>query len=615
MRASSEKTGQARARPWLGAWLRILLLVLLWRPDHAAAQFLSPGPLAAAHAKWEGDEKCETCHSAGKGVPNAKCNACHEPIAKAEAAGSGLHGRKFKGQPCAKCHSDHHGRGFAMIRWDPKAFNHDDTGWPLRGDHAGTPCASCHKTKSYIGLAQACTSCHKDPHENRFGSKCLTCHDEADWNDLRLNGFDHGLSRYPLRGAHATVKCADCHRGSPPKYKAIEFSKCTDCHKDPHLGKLGQTCEGCHSEADWHKIALKAGAHPWLSLANGHARTVCAKCHDRGNLQAPSRGRACVGCHAPVHEADFGKRCENCHEAVLWLGMARKVGLSAHAKTAYPLLGKHDEVPCAGCHRPALPRNARYRELAFKRCNDCHADAHAGRFQPRDNGECRACHSESGFRPALFGVALHATTPFPLAGHHVAVACSKCHQKEPTQGRRLDWTLSKTACADCHENPHGNQFAKEMQQSGCATCHTPMDWDIPKIDHSIWPLTGAHASTPCAACHSATEQDRKAGSGPSYRLAPRACDGCHDDVHRGQFRLQDPKKSCELCHSTAAFEIRDFPHERLTGYLLEGRHQTLACSKCHLTEPAKSGDPVVRYRLGYRRCRDCHADPHKEAMR
>jgi len=593
------------------AWLVWLLAA---RPEPAAAQFLSPGPLSAAHAKWEGDSKCDTCHSAGSGVPNAKCNACHAPIAKSEDAGSGLHGRKFKGQPCAKCHSDHHGPAFNMVRWNPSSFNHEDAGWPLRGGHATTKCAGCHKSKSFLGLSQACTSCHKDPHDSRFGTQCLTCHDESNWNALRLNAFDHSRTRYPLLGAHAQVKCADCHRGSPPKYRPLEFASCTSCHKDPHAGKLGSACQGCHSEADWHKIVLKGNAHPWLSLANGHARTVCAKCHDRGNLVAPSRGRACVGCHAPVHEADFGKRCENCHQTIQWLGLSRKIGLAAHEKTVYPLVGQHVEVACSGCHKPAMAEAARYRELKFARCGNCHQDPHAQEFAARDHGECRPCHSEAGFRPSLFGLKLHATTAFALSGHHTAVACSKCHDSAQVKGQRLDWTVSKTRCADCHENPHGSQFAEQMRKNGCATCHTSAGWDVPKIDHSIWPLTGAHASTACSACHKATEEDRKAGKGASYKLAPRVCEGCHDDVHRGQFRLQEPKRGCDFCHTTSEFRIANFQHEPLTGYALEGNHRKLSCDQCHAKEETKSGVAVVRYRLGYRRCRDCHADPHQEAV-
>ncbi|HET9953374.1 MAG TPA: hypothetical protein VFQ61_02660, partial [Polyangiaceae bacterium] len=179
-----------------GGFLAVLLGGVLFS-RLAVAQILSPGPLAEGHANLEGDEKCESCHSAGRGISNAKCNGCHTEIAKSEARGTGLHGRKYKGQPCAKCHSDHHGRSFVMVRWEPKRFQHEDAGWPLRGDHASTACNGCHKTKSYIGLSPSCTSCHKDPHESRFGAQCLSCHDEADWNNLRLSQFDHDSSRYP----------------------------------------------------------------------------------------------------------------------------------------------------------------------------------------------------------------------------------------------------------------------------------------------------------------------------------------------------------------------------------------------------------------------------------
>ena len=600
-----------RASPVRLLWLLgAVACLLLARARPAVAQFLSPGPLAAAHSKWEGDSKCETCHSAGSGVPNAKCNACHEPIARAEAAGTGLHGRKFRGQACTQCHSDHHGRGFSLVRFAPASFDHQDAGWPLRGAHATTKCGSCHKTKSYLGLSATCTSCHKDPHESRFGGQCLTCHNEATWSAVRLEKFDHDLSRYPLRGAHTTVKCQSCHQGSPAKYRGLDFGSCTSCHQDPHQGKLGSGCESCHTVASWRKLVLTGNAHPWLSLANGHARTPCAKCHDRGNLKAPSRGRACVGCHQPVHEANFGKRCEPCHATIRWLGLSRKIGLEAHPKTAYALVGKHVEVACSDCHKPELPEAARYRALEFGRCRDCHQDPHEQRFQARDQGECGACHSEAGFRPSRFGIAQHATTRLPLTGHHAAVACSQCHDRPARAGRRLDWSSSKTACADCHDNPHGTQFAREMQQNGCAGCHTSAGWDVPKIDHSSWPLTGAHSSTPCAACHQATEADRKAGKGASYRLAPRQCEGCHEDVHRGQFRLKDPKRACDFCHSTAAFKLAAFDHEARAGYVLEGSHKTLRCSQCHEKVATASGASAVRYRLGYRRCRDCHADPH-----
>ncbi len=588
-------------------------LVLCSGPE-AAAQFLAPGPLAAAHARLEGDDKCGECHSAGRGIATQKCTGCHDKIGASIAAGRGLHGRSFKGQPCAKCHSDHHGRGFSLIRWDPKALNHADTGWPLRGAHAKAECSDCHKTRSYMGLSQNCASCHDDPHANRFGSRCTNCHDEQSWSSLQLDDFNHTQARFALRGAHAKVECSECH-GKPPKYRGLAFAACTNCHDDPHKGKLGAKCEGCHSEADWHRVRFQPGAHRWLSLANGHARVGCKQCHDRGSLLPPSRGRACVGCHSPVHEANFGKQCAECHASILWTGLPRKIGLAAHDKTPYPLEGQHERVACKLCHLPDLPAAKRYRELAFGRCSDCHEDVHEGRFATRDGGECATCHTVSGFKPTLFGIALHDSTGFSLTGGHGAVPCSACHDNAPQKGKRLDWHTEKVACADCHENPHGDQFADEMRRGGCATCHSPAGWNLPNIDHSTWPLEGAHASTPCASCHTPTEEDRKLGHGPSYENTPRECSGCHEDIHRAQFRLSDPKRACDFCHTPHEFKIARFAHDKLTGYALEGSHRKLPCEKCHAQSEFGAGKTAVRYRLGYRGCRDCHADPHREAAR
>ena len=584
----------------------LLLVALLLVGRAATAQLLSPGPLAAPHASLEGDENCGRCHTSGRGTSNGLCNGCHGSVTK-----QGLHARAFGG-PCAKCHSDHRGRGFALVRFSPNGFDHGQTGWPLQGKHGSTKCAECHKPGTWQNVSRACKSCHKDPHDNRFGANCLGCHNESNWKTVSLKSFNHDLSRFPLKGAHRSAPCGNCH-GSPARYRGLDFGNCTACHQDPHRGRFSSTCTNCHNESNWHQVVMKPGAHPGLSLANGHARVVCGKCHDRGQFVSPSKGRACVGCHKPVHEADFGKGCQKCHASIRWLGLPRRTGLRAHKKTAYQLEGEHEKVKCDGCHTPSKPAQQRFRELTFDRCNGCHEDKHKGEFKSRSGGECGACHTVSGFAPALFGIQAHSTTKFPLVGHHTAVPCASCHDKHPKKGPRMDWRGAKESCESCHENPHGSQFSKEMKKGGCAECHSPLDWHSPKIDHSSWPLTGAHASAPCARCHTPTEADRKTGRGASYRGTARKCEGCHADVHLGQFRLSKPAKACNFCHDTSHFKIRKFPHEKRTGYPLEGRHAQLACDKCHKSVASKSGKKATRYRLGYSGCKDCHADPHAEA--
>ena len=586
----------------------LLQLVALLVALPASAQLLSPGPLAAPHANLEGDQNCGRCHSSGRGVSNGKCGSCHGKV-----VGKGLHASAFRG-PCAKCHADHRGRGFALVRFNPKSFNHGLTSFPLRGAHGKIKCRECHKSRGWLGLTTGCTSCHKDPHKKRFGNRCTGCHNESNWKSVNLKGFNHSKSRFPLRGAHAKAACVNCH-GKPARYTGLDFAACTSCHKNPHGGRFSTTCQNCHSESSWHRINMKPGAHPGLSLFGGHARLGCGRCHDRGALRRPSRGAACINCHKAVHDAPFGKNCRSCHGSIRWMGLPRRIGLRAHKKTPFRLKGRHQKTKCAACHQPKLPRQKRFRGLSFERCRDCHSDPHAGRFAKRDRGECGPCHSESGFRPSSFGVAMHTTTRFALVGHHTAVPCGACHSKHKDEKQRLDWRMSTRACAKCHDNPHGNQFAKQMKKNGCATCHSAVDWHLPNIDHKSWPLTGAHASAACDRCHTPTEKDRKLGRGASYRAAPRNCEGCHQDQHRGQFRLSRPKRSCKACHNTAKFAIRSFDHARLAKYPLEGRHKTLACKQCHKKQKLKDGTAAVRYRLGFRRCRDCHADPHEEAGR
>jgi len=593
-----------------------LLLTIVHSPV-ARSQLLSPGPLSKAHASIEGDQHCNECHSSGKRVDQGGCLKCHNDLGARIAAGKGLHGLQYKGKACDGCHIEHLGAP-ALMRWpggDLSKLDHSQTGWPLNGAHQTTQCAKCHNNRNargnptFLGLSSSCVTCHKDQHEGRFGQSCLTCHNESAWKDVNLKSFDHDLTRFLLRGAHKTVECVKCHF-EPPKYTGLKFALCGDCHKDPHQGRLGTACTNCHEDTRWKPVLFThAGArHPGTSLANGHATVACRACHDNGNLLSPSKGSECVSCHKPVHKAPFGRACASCHASILWVGLQASIGLAAHPRTAYPLTGRHESVKCASCHKPEMARDARYRGIAFARCVDCHEDRHRGEFMKADRGECTPCHATSGFYPTLFAVVAHSATRFPLVGKHAASPCLSCH-KAPRP--RLDLRVARDACADCHANPHGDQFAKEMAQGGCAHCHEPTGWSLPKIDHSIWPLTGAHATALCESCHQPTPEDRKAGHGASYRGIPRNCGGCHDDKHLGQFRLTQPALECGRCHTTKTFKIADFDHQAVTGWALTGAHAPLECAKCHPTVVLVEDQRTERWRLPSHECKFCHANPHE----
>ncbi len=609
------------------ATLRRVLLATLFAaavvaPSRRAhAQLLSPGPLHKAHASVEGDTHCGDCHSSGKRVDRGLCLKCHDDLDAHMNANRGLHALQYKSKTCESCHVDHLG-GKGFTPWPggaPSKLDHAQTGWPLNGAHQKPACTKCHEKRnsrgnaSYLTANTPCVSCHKDVHEGRFGNTgnvCLDCHNENDWKTLKLDNFNHDKTRYPLKGAHKTVKCEKCHF-EPPKWVDLKFQQCVDCHKDVHNGKLGPKCTECHDESKWKPVTFAAMAprHPGTALGNGHSSVACVTCHDRGNLVAPSKGSECVSCHAPIHKAPFGRGCASCHASILWVGLPRSIGLSSHPKTDYNLTGKHEEAPCAGCHKPAMPHDQRYRGLAFARCNDCHEDKHNGEFAKAERGECRPCHATTGFSPTLFGTVAHASTRFPLSGRHTATACLGCHTAPRP---RYDLRVDKKACLDCHANPHGDQFAKEMAQGGCAHCHEPTGWNSPKIDHSTWPLTGAHATAECDSCHHPTPEDKKTGKGASYRGVPRDCAGCHDDVHLGQFRLSAPIKECDACHSTKGYKIPNFDHNAMTGWALTGAHATTPCAKCHTMVTVRESRQTTRWRGLSQECKFCHANPHEQ---
>ena len=72
----------------------------------------------------------------------------------------------------------------------------------------------------------------------------------AGWMPAR---FDHELSAYRLTGQHRDVRCDRCHAqvidpdaSSGETYrllKGVGYVECSDCHRDPHEGRLGEECE------------------------------------------------------------------------------------------------------------------------------------------------------------------------------------------------------------------------------------------------------------------------------------------------------------------------------------------------------------------------------------
>jgi hypothetical protein len=204
-----------------------------WKPqeyDHLGRHKFA---LVGAHAKIS----CYACHTApiARQKLGKDCAACHRS--------EDPHRGKVKGG-CDSCHGQDSWRAGL-------GFDHDLTEYPLLGLHRLVSCAQCHTSLAYGAAPMTCVDCHRrdDVHKGGLGKKCDSCHSPNGW---ALWTFNHAQqTHFALLGAHAKLKCADCHRDSPGNAKTSPL--CVSCHRqdDRHLGAYGSQCERCHTADSW----------------------------------------------------------------------------------------------------------------------------------------------------------------------------------------------------------------------------------------------------------------------------------------------------------------------------------------------------------------------------
>lgn len=539
---------------------RAALLVMSIGFALTASAQISPGPLSAPHAKLEGAKNCLQCHETGRGVSPAKCLSCHTALRARIAAKKGLHAQP-NFQKCERCHNEHHGRAFQLIRWEPQKLDHRVTGFPLEGAHAKAACAQCHTTRSFLGLSQSCTSCHADPHKGQLKA-CTTCHRMTAFKPA--SKFDHSKARFPLTGLHAKVLCAKCH--PTQVFRGVPFAKCTDCHKDPHAGRFGAACTQCHSTAGWRVEATANFDHSktGFTLTGAHKTTPCAECHRDHKFKGTPR--ACSSCHRDVHEGRLGKSCERCHTTAAF----RPVANFDHNRTRFPLTGQHRTARCAECHQ-----GGKLRGLPMA-CSGCHTDPHKGRL----GKSCEQCHTTASFGSVTSFD--HDRTRFPLRGAHRVAKCESCHHPK---GRALKFKRFDT-CTGCHRDVHGDQL-----NDTCTNCHNverflPSTFGVEAHQRTKFPLAGAHLAVPCIACHT------RKNNVVQFRLAAGPCTACHRDPHRGETARFG---ACTTCHRVEGWSRVVFDHAK-TGFPLEGAHARTPCASCH--QKGFKGTP--------RQCAACH---------
>lgn len=478
------------------------------------------------------------------------------------------------GLECARCHAPEEAHAFEVV-----------------AGHGPKP------------AARECVACHESPHAPAFaagiaraasssaGQVCVTCHasEHTSFHEPELQRMtvgQHAASGFRLAAPHDAPACADCHAPDAPdfaaRYPGRKPEACSACHEDVHAGQFasgafaGEECSACHEPLRFDPPDFGAAQHARaaLELSGSHLEAACEACHAKPAPDAPRLFHGtpsdCEACHEDAHGAAFEPflaflpevphgECARCHDARSFAGAAASFDHAAF--TAFPVRGAHAQGECAACHAPRAEPDATGRTFGrvaegfgpFVGCVTCHADPHSGFFDV-ENGfpaeiegghDCARCHVESSFRSLRRPFEHGYWTGFTLAGAHAEASCSACHAPVPDTSRRGRTTAEAPGpgCADCHEDPHGGQFADEFGASDCARCHTSERADFLAFDHerdARFALGEAHRQLECAACHKLEAR----GTLAVVRFRPLGieCTDCHGTNAEVLLRRQPRRK-------------------------------------------------------------------------
>jgi len=477
---------------------------------------------------------------------------------------------------CQNCHTV---EGWKPIRAVPE-FDHNQTRYPLRGLHQGVTCTQCHTKPVFTNVGTKCADCHADIHKRQFGASCEQCHSVKGWQ-VSLAQIKNHDNRFPLVGAHRTLECDSCHKGAAVGQFQGLSTQCYSCHANDYKATTGPShvqtgfpvaCEQCHSADTWFGAAFDHLKFTGFALTGAHTTLDCNACHVGGKYKGTPAN--CVGCHLkdfqgtknPNHvQANFPQTCQGCHNTSAW-----QPANFDHSLIGFPLTGAHATLQCSQCHI-----NNNY-NLTSTQCVSCHLKDYQGTTDPNHvqanfPTTCQNCHSTVNWLGATFD---HASTGFALTGTHKTLQCSQCHVNG-------NYKLTSGACVNCHLKDYQGTTNPNHVSGGfpttCDSCHSTINWLGATFNHSStgFPLTGFHATVPCAQCH----------VNNNYNLTSTACVTCHlNDFNAttapNHTQVGFPQQ-CQVCHNTTAWIPSSFNHNNTT-FPLTGFHTTVPCAQCHV---------------------------------
>ncbi|NQU47546.1 MAG: cytochrome c3 family protein [Planctomycetes bacterium] len=226
-------------------------------------------------------------------------------------------------------------------------------------------------------------------------------------------------------------------------------------------------------------------------------------------------------------------------------------------------------------------------------------------------------------------------TPRDLSAVHAQVAelqgdrtCDLCHG--------ADSQSIEQACLDCHKElalqlKLGQGLHAQLdseQRADCGFCHLEhvgSDFQIAaersfklsgfpgpegfEHKHAGFDLHGKHAPLQCRDCHLNADANPLPAGQRRYMGLVQACEGCHDDAHKGQMQ-----RDCQACHSQELKfdDMSEFGHH--SKFPLKASHSGLKCADCHEQESAHAVTALsgeVDFSV-WRSCQECHPSPHMD---
>jgi len=586
-----------------------------WHHDDEPAHY----PLVGKHAT----QSCLTCHPNYQARDTSPhCFTCHQ-----RDYGRTDHARIGFSTNCDDCH-DAAASDWRPTRFNGRAFDHDVTGFPLRGRHTALDCQNaCHKN-GYNQTATDCIDCHRsdwqtglhDAGHLNLPTTCESCHSEAGWRPVDWR-HDMQPANFRLEGAHVAVgACSTCHAGS---VTTGANRACESCHaQDEPPGHFGPPCASCHEAGDgtWQMGRYANVDHDKtrFPLTGAHQQVDCAQCHLGQYVGTPTD---CYTCHWSRSQDDvwrlqIGQQCDQCHNTTAWA--ANVQWRHTDPPASYLLEGNHAQQACLTCHPNHQAQGT------TTDCYACHRTDYEQAASPNHVAsgfatDCTTCHqpSDPNWQAGNFGANFdHATTGFPLTGVHQQVDCARCHTGGQYGGTPSD-------CFTCHWNRSQDDPWRLQIGQRCDQCHNTTAWAANvQWRHTDPPasylLEGNHAQQACLTCH------------PNHQAQGTTtdCYACHrtdyEQAANPNHVASGFATDCTTCHhaSDPTWQSGNlgsgFDHNT-TRFPLTGGHQQVDCSRCHTGGQyggtptdcftchwTRSQDDVWRLQIG-QQCDQCHS--------